>query len=43
MRSQECLEEEQQSEEPKDIVNWQQRYGPRKQLTRNGNFHNIDS
>ena len=41
--SEECLEEEQQSEEPKDMVNWQQRYGPRKQLTRNGNFHDIDS
>ena len=25
-----CLEEEQQSEEPEDNLNWQQRYGPRK-------------
>ena len=32
--SEECLEEEQQSGEPEDNVNWQQRYGPRKQLTR---------
>ena len=31
--SEECLEEEQQSKEPENNVNWQQRYGPRKQLT----------
>ena len=41
--SEECLEEEQQSEEPEDNVNRQQRYGPRKQLTRNRNVHDIDS
>ena len=41
--SEECLEEEQQSEEPQDNVNRQQRYGPRKQLTRNRNVHDIDS
>ena len=41
--SEECLEEEQQSEEPEDNVNRQQRYGPRKQLTRNRNIHDIDS
>ena len=39
--SEECLEEEQQSEEPEDNVNRQQRYGPRKQLTRSRNVHNI--
>ena len=38
-----CLEEEQQSEEPEDNVNRQQRYGPRKQLTRNRKVHDIDS
>ena len=32
------LKEEQQSEELEDNVNWQQRYGPGKQLTRNRNF-----
>ena len=31
--SEECLEEEQQSKEPENNVNWQQRHGPRKQLT----------
>ena len=41
--NEECLEEEQQSEEPEDNVNQQQRYGPRKQLTRNRNIHDIDS
>ena len=41
--NEECLEEEQQSEEPEDNVNRQQRYGPRKQLTRNRNIHDIDS
>ena len=41
--SEECLEEEQQSEEPEDNVNRQQRYGPRKQLTRNRKVHDIDS
>ena len=39
--SEECLEEEQQSEEPEDNVNRQQRYGPRKQLTRSRIVHNI--
>ena len=33
--SEEWLEEEQQSKEPENNVNWQQRYGPRKQLTCN--------
>ena len=33
----ECLEEEQQSKELEDNVNWQQRYWPRKQLTHNRN------
>ena len=38
--SEEYLEEEQiLSEEPEDNVNWQQRYGPRKQLTPNQNIH----
>ena len=37
------LEKEHQSEEPEDNVNRQQRYGPRKQLTRNRNVHDIDS
>ena len=32
--SEECLQEEQQSEEPENNVNWQQTYRPRKQLTR---------
>ena len=41
--SEECLGEEQQCEEPEDNVNRQQRYGPRKQLTRNRNVHDIDS
>ena len=41
--SEECLEEEQQSEEPEDNVNRQQRYGPRKQLTRNRKVHDIES
>ena len=41
--SDECLEEEQWSGEPKDNVNRQQRYGPRKQLTRNWNVQDIDS
>ena len=39
----ECLEEEQQPEEPEDNVNRQQRYGTRKQRTRNRNVHYIDS
>ena len=39
----ECLEGEKKSEEPEDNVNWQQRYGPRKQLTRNRNVHDIES
>ena len=39
----ECLEEEKKSEEPEDNANWQQRYGPRKQLTRNRNAHDIES
>ena len=41
--SEECLEEDQESEEPEDNVSRQQRYGPRKQLTRNRNVHDIDS
>ena len=41
--SEECLKEEQQSEEPEDNVNRQQRYGPRKELSRNRNVHDIDS
>ena len=41
--SEERLKEEQQSEEPKDNVNRQQRYGPRKQLIRNRNVHDINS
>ena len=41
--SDECLEKEQWSGEPKDNVNRQQRYGPRKQLTRNWNVQDIDS
>ena len=41
--SEECLEEEQQSKELGDNVNRQQRYGPRKQLTRSRNVHDIDS
>ena len=41
--SEECLQEEQRSEEPEDNVNRQQRYGPRKQFTRNRNVHEIDS
>ena len=40
--SEECLEEKQQSDEPGDNDR-QQRYGPRKQLTRNQNVHDIDS
>ena len=38
-----CLEEEQQYEESEDNGNRQQRQRPRKQLTRNQNFHNIES
>ena len=38
--SEECLQEEQQ---PEGNVNRQQRYGPRKQFTRNRNIHEIDS
>ena len=41
--SEERLKEEQQSEEPKDNVNRQQRYGPRKELIRNRNVHDINS
>ena len=41
--SEKCLEEEQESQETENNVDWQQRYGPRKQLTRNRNFHDIDS
>ena len=41
--SKECLEEEQQSDEPEDNVNQQQRYRPRKQLTHNRNVQEIDS
>ena len=41
--SEKCLEEKQQSEEPEDKENRQQRYRPRKQLTRSRNFSNIDS
>ena len=41
--SNECLEEEQQSDEPEDNVNQQQRYRPRKQLTHNRNVQEIDS
>ena len=41
--SEKCLKEEQQSQEAEDNVNWQQRYQPRKQLTRNRNVHDIDS
>ena len=41
--SQECLEEEQQSEEPEDNGNRQQRYRPRKQLTRSRNVRDIGS
>ena len=41
--SEECLQEEEQSEEPEDNVNRQQRYGTREQLTRNRNVDNIDS
>ena len=41
--SEECLKEEQQSQEAEDNVNWQQRYRPRKQLTRNRNVHDIYS
>ena len=41
--SEECLEEEQQSEEPEHNVNRQQRYVPRKQFTCNRNIHDIDS
>ena len=41
--SEECLEEEQQSEDPADNVNQQQRYWPRKELTRNRNVHEINS
>ena len=43
MQCEECLEEEQQSQEPEENVNRQQRYRPRKQLTRNRNVHNMDS
>ena len=41
--SQACLEEEQQSDEPEGTVNRQQRYGPKKQPTRNRNVHDTDS
>ena len=41
--SEECLEEDQESEEPEDNASRQQRYGPRKQLTRNRNVHDIAS
>ena len=41
--SEKCLEEKQQSEEPEDNENRQQRYRPRKQLTRSRNVRNIDS
>ena len=41
--NEECLEEEQQSEEPEDNVNRQQRYGLRKQVTHNRNVHDIDN
>ena len=41
--SEKCLEEKQQSEEPEDKENRQQRYRPRKQLTRSRNVSNIDS
>ena len=41
--SEECLEEEQQSEEPEDNVNQQQRYRSSKQLTCSLNVHDIDS
>ena len=41
--SEECLDEEQQSEKPEENANRWQRYGPRKQLTRNWNVHNIYS
>ena len=41
--SEECLEEEQESEETEDNVSREQRYGPRKQVTRNRSVHNIDS
>ena len=41
--SEEWLEEEQQSEEPEDNVSRQQRYRPKKQLTRNRNVLKIDS
>ena len=41
--SKECLEEEQQSEESEDNLNQQKRYGPRKQVTRNWNVHDIGS
>ena len=41
--SEECVEEKQQSEEPEDNVNQQQRYGPRKQLTCSRNIHDIGS
>ena len=41
--SKECLKEEQPSEESEDNLNRQQRYGPRKQVTRNWNVHNNDS
>ena len=40
--SEKCLEEEKQSEEIENNVDWQQRYRPRKQLTRNRNFPDID-
>ena len=41
--SEQCFEEEHQSGEPEDSINRQQRYWTRKQLTCNGNVHNIDS
>ena len=41
--SEKCLEEKQQSEEPEDNEKRQQRYRPRKQLTRSRNVRNIDS
>ena len=41
--SEESLKEEQQSEKSENNLNRQQRYGPRKQLTRNRNVYDIDS
>ena len=36
--SEECLEDEQQSEEPEDNVNRQQRYGSQSKRSRHGRF-----